>query len=441
MTNEEKIRAYDEALERAKEIMDNTCSSETTKITCQEIFPELTENAESEYERIRKAIIGHLKNDVDFVCNGITKDECLAWLEKQKDRLAPIYEDIDSFESALGKAWKDYNDSGARIVDGCEDDYVECAHAKGFREGYLFGVEKQKDASKAIEAVDRIDKYIDEHLANAHDMKDSNPDKKYYRGWDDALGKMAGILQDVYSEKKQKEQKPVDLVAELKLHLANTPKEQLEKEWKELEPYGNIGPTVHEFLYGEQPAEDWREERKKECPFRRKLDNNLYGCERYADVFCTCDGNCSWVVDYPKLKEIQDRKEQKPINESNMHEPTLDEARKWNEAYEKGYSLGYENGRNEQKPEWSEEDENMLNSCISSIEEAKENRYYYRETDGDTSYDHEISWLKSLRPSWKPTEEQMEALDYAITGDFDKIPPTSYLSRRLEEIEEYLKTL
>ena len=68
-------------------------------------------------------------------------------------------------------------------------------------EAYL---EKQKDASKAMEAVDRIDKYIDDHLANAHDMKDSNPDKKYYRGWDDALGKMAGILQDVYSEKENK---------------------------------------------------------------------------------------------------------------------------------------------------------------------------------------------------------------------------------------------
>ena len=58
----------------------------------------------------------------------------------------------------------------------------------------------------------------------------------------------------------------------------------------------------------------------------------------------------------------------------------------------------------------SEEDEDMLNSCISSIEEAKENRYAYKETDGDTSYDHEIAWLKSLRPSWKPSEEQMKML-------------------------------
>ena len=67
-------------------------------------------------------------------------------------------------------------------------------------------LEKQKDISKAIEVIERIDKYIDEHVANAHDMKDSNPDKKYYLGWDYALAKMSGILQDVYSDEKQKEQ-------------------------------------------------------------------------------------------------------------------------------------------------------------------------------------------------------------------------------------------
>lgn len=71
----------------------------------------------------------------------------------------------------------------------------------------------------------------------------------------------------------------------------------------------------------------------------------------------------------------------------------------------------------EQKPaEWSEEDEEMLNSCISSIEESKENRYAYKETDGDTSYDYEIAWLKSLRPSWKPSEHQMSML-LAVIND------------------------
>jgi hypothetical protein len=89
-----------------------------------------------------------------------------------------------------------------------------------------------------------------------------------------------------------------------------------------------------------------------------------------------------------------------------------------------------------QKPaEWSEEDEDILNCCISSIEEAKENRYAYKETDGDTSYDHEISWLKSLRPQWRPSEEQMEALLWCIAhlGGADR--------RVLAELYEHLKNL
>lgn len=56
------------------------------------------------------------------------------------------------------------------------------------------------------------------------------------------------------------ERPEVDLIAELKHHLAITPKEQLEKEWKELEPWGNIGSTVQEFLYGKQPEVDLEKE-------------------------------------------------------------------------------------------------------------------------------------------------------------------------------------
>ena len=92
-----------------------------------------------------------------------------------------------------------YNEIMNLVKDG------GCITSKKDRELAIAYLEKQKDASKAIDAVERIDKYIDDHLANAHDMKDSNPDKKYYRGWDDALGKMSGILQDVYSGEKKKE--------------------------------------------------------------------------------------------------------------------------------------------------------------------------------------------------------------------------------------------
>ncbi len=101
------------------------------------LIPELAEN---EDERLRREIISALK----FANDGGVYDKHIAYLENLKDRLAPIYEDIDSFESALEKAWKDY-DEGYRRVDCLEDDYVECAYAKGFREGFLFGIGKQKE--------------------------------------------------------------------------------------------------------------------------------------------------------------------------------------------------------------------------------------------------------------------------------------------------------
>lgn len=77
------------------------------------------------------------------------------------------------------------------------------------------------------------------------------------------------------------------------------------------------------------------------------------------------------------------------------------------------YKLGI-NERWKQNPEWSEEDEkmrcNILNVLTSTI-------VYTIGSHGTSAYKYntEIEWLKSLRPSWKPSEEQMEALAMAVT--------------------------
>jgi len=42
-----------------------------------------------------------------------------------------------SFEKALAEAWKDYNNSGAWLVDAFEDNEMELAFAKGFLEGCI----------------------------------------------------------------------------------------------------------------------------------------------------------------------------------------------------------------------------------------------------------------------------------------------------------------
>ena len=67
----------------------------------------------------------------------------------------------------------------------------------------------------------------------------------------------------------------------------------------------------------------------------------------------------------------------------------------------------------EQKPaDWSEDDERKRLACIDTINEVID---YERDRWEDynpgkpyrpiTKYDEQIDWLKSLRPSWKPSDE------------------------------------
>ena len=237
MIQKEKVKAYDEAIENAENILH---TSEFAKIT--DIFSKLVE---SEDERIREGLIAMLSHDKDL-------------------------------------------------------------HHKEI--AYL---EKLKDASKAIETVERIDKYIDENLANAHDMKNSNPNKKYYRGWDDALGKIAGILQDVYSNEKQKEQKPVepsddelqrhqDKLYEFKVFAAKQAKEH------------HIS-YVHDF--------EW---------------NNF----------------CAELLSY-----FNEQQKEEEGYEVIPVESTLE--------YKLGFKAGKESEK--QKHDWSEEDREMLTRCVAAI--------------------------------------------------------------------------
>ena len=87
----------------------------------------------------------------------------------------------------------------------------------------------------------------------------------------------------------------------------------------------------------------------------------------------------------------------------------------------------------EQKPAWSEEDETKLNDVIHLIEkhcglvESIRNHY--------------VKFLKSLRPSWKPTQEQMNELWSAIS--YIELPGSNYLGvpELLESLYEQLEKL
>ena len=81
MTEKEKAKAYDEAIERAKKLYGNGI--------IEEIFPELKESKD---KKIREAILKGLIDCRDAPdlgwsnFGGIHIDDCIAWLEKQRDK-------------------------------------------------------------------------------------------------------------------------------------------------------------------------------------------------------------------------------------------------------------------------------------------------------------------------------------------------------------------
>ena len=88
------------------------------------------------------------------------------------------------------------------------------------------------------------------------------------------------------------------------------------------------------------------------------------------------------------------------------------------------------------KPVWSEEDEIKLKLCEDSFRVPQTRQHLIQQglTPGDM-----VSWLKSLRPSWKPSEEQMEALKDAVK--LYKEAHFEIFHTRIESLYEQLKAL
>lgn len=91
----------------------------------------------------------------------------------------------------------------------------------------------------------------------------------------------------------------------------------------------------------------------------------------------------------------------------------------------------------EQNPAWSEEDRKMLDDCIMALSNWR---------DAVANYGHEvvpcqklIDWLKSLRPSWRPSEEQMDSLERTIIllekqGHFVEVDMLKSIQRNLKKL-------
>jgi hypothetical protein len=360
MTQEEKAKAYDKALNWMRELYPGLHGA--TKEDAEHYFPELRE---SEDERIRKKCIELIKR---VIPSGDSQGQeskeildCIAYLEKQKyDRMKPIYDARESFESALEKAWNDYH-NGYENVDKLEDDYVECAHAKGFREGYLFGIEKQKEQNEIT-----IEQVYKEFI-NPEKLKGAKTNK-YIRAqllWELMHN---GIITAVdYQYLTDDKRKP----------------------W-----------TEEEYLKAYRKGFDVSEQLKQK-------DQNHDGKKWiYEDDYnkdmerCFNDGKDEVLEN---LEKYGLQKEQKP----SIFPPGFGEVH-WNPIPSAKKELV-------DKPAWSEEDEAMIKSILFVLES------YVSKAECEQSpaltatyptYYKEIDWLKSIRPlpHWKPSEHQMNIL-------------------------------
>lgn len=124
-------------------------------------------------------------------------------------------------------------------------------------------------------------------------------------------------------------------------------------------------------------------------------------------LFDKCVENCDPTV----MKRVSDEvdemlgKEQKPIPANSV-------------------------GLKEQKPSWSEEDEKMISKITDAITG-------YHPTRSTKENEEMIAFLKSLRPSWKPSEGQLEALNALnLHGDLSYVGQQNQLISLYQDLKK-----
>ena len=237
-----------------------------------------------------------------------------------------------------------------------------------------------------------------------------------------------------FEEAMQKEQQPAEkqgIVARLKEHLANTPKEQLEAEWKKLEKWNHVGPTVEEYFRGIKPAE-WSEEdelMRKRCiadlgylteyepQYKERYDAQIDWLKsiclnlkkRNEDIEKLCSNE--WSEEDERnlqlLSAMCDDIKGNSATYSTMYRE-MEELKTWLECLHERFNL-------QPKQEWSEEEEKMLWEFTAWIPEEELVKHNITRKDI-------LEKLKSLRPQWKPSEEQKPVVH---ENDFDCVEGTA----------------
>ena len=414
MTTEEKARAYEMALEAArKELGVDRKEWEIVQRVLHNIFPELRE---SEDERIRKAIIKSIEEDSSVYEQEVSKESMLAYLEKQKESLhisESCKENANSFtdESEDSKTKQEILHYFNVELLASKDE-----EEKEILKKWIAYLERQKEIQFGVPGLYYYDgknvhfygSPVTEENLESQDIdfstNDTNKNDARKRRQIIALlsaskGKcMASFAKDIdecvaYLIEKQKEQT------------------QDEKEYVR-----TLEALIADFLRGKKEVDreyyqriwDWLENRHVE---QKEQKPNIELIQR------------SWYMEGYHDREFG--KEPKWIIKTGEGGPKHE----LNPKY--GQPLA-----GEPKPaEWSEEDERHLRLATAMLQASKEKCMagFYKDVD------ESVAWLQSLRPSWKPSKEQMKVLLNA--EGLLRADKRLAMAQKLAELYEQLKKL
>ncbi len=411
---------YKEKLRLAKEALD---SGSYDKKTIEYLFPELKE---SEDERIRKSIIKLLQRGGYMSPEDKTK--AFAWLEKKGEQTNP-YSGV-SFE---------YN-------------------------GHVWGMCARDNGVDIL-----LDKQLFKHLENQGDQTSTDEIKPKFKVGDWVVwdNKISYHIDNIYQGKES-----------LMYTITDTNNMTCSYSVKDFDNNAHSW-IVQDAKDGDVLAVNWQEgddSWEKIIIFKKYHEKGVEGLtntpcvEGYGNTFK--NGKLAFheevpyfsqtwtVILHPATKEQRDllfqktkeagyewdveKKELKKIEQKPNfchHEVDLSNC---SEEYCKAYYDGWNNCNQqhaqleaEQKHTWSEEDEKMCQNLLECL------RNGWKKLPADVSKCE--SWLKSLKEkySWKPTDEQIKALDYVINLMASSESPTEndYYYNVFKDMRTHLKKL
>ena len=415
-TIEEKAKAYNEAIRKAKIIL-GCCNSASiiTKHTIYDIFPEL---AESEDERIKKALITLIQSCDKGCYTTISPSrikEYTAWLEKQGEQKNKMNSYKITFEDVLAL---ECSMKTAKITKGGDELYkILVPLYNKIHNAYLDELQGEQKSADKVEPKFKVGNWI---IFNGLTLYINEVVEGYYR-----TISIGGIPNSYDWD--------IDNVARLWTIQDAKAGDVLE--------FGDHGRLVVGIV-----------------SFISKMTGRV-------DVYCLLEANNFKVGNYyaldtinphPATKEQRDtlfakmkeagyewdaeKKELKVDYPDNLPKDNWELVHEFVEKFgripedEDELNALVEYILKRHNSAWSEEDEKMLQGIWDEI---LANKHDAKECEWKT-YDKFLDWLKSLKPQshWKPSDEQIQALDNARHSNSFNVRILDTLFHDLKKLRE-----